>query len=130
MQDHEAKQIIGRGEVIFESYMPLDEAVAVASKRFPERNICVVGNWFWIDLEAPPQVMDDLSKQGKQPVMLLAFDVLFSTSGANQSGEWLRTTPLVEFSDGIFFQTEHTIYVLMRYGRRNTIPLSTVIRLF
>lgn len=130
MQDYHVSRILGPGKVMSGSSLALEEAIALASNQFPGRSICIVGNWFWIDLEAPTQVVDQMAAQGQQPVMMLAFDVLFSSSGAHRPGEWLRTTPLVAFSDGMFFQTEHTVYVLMGPGRRNTVPLSTVLRLF
>ncbi|POD68159.1 hypothetical protein BKM17_27345 [Pseudomonas syringae group genomosp. 3] len=130
MQDHQVSRIFGLGEVMFGSSLPPEEAIALTSNQFPGQSICIVANWFWIDLEAPAQVIEQMAAQGQQPVMLLAFDVLFSSSGASRRGEWLRTTPLVAFSDDIFFRTQHTLYVLMGPGRKNTIPLSTVLRLF
>lgn len=130
MQSHQVSRIFGPGEVMFGSSLALEEVIALTSDQFPDQSICVVGNWFWIDLEAPAQVIEQMLAQGQQPVMLLAFDVLLSSSGASRPGEWLRTTPLVAFSDGMFFRAQHTLYVLMGPGRRHKIPLSTVLRLF
>lgn len=130
MQSHQVSRIFGPGEVMFGSSLVLEEVIALTSDQFPDQSICIVGNWFWIDLEAPAQVIEQMLAQGQQPVMLLAFDVLFSSSGASRPGEWLRTTPLVAFSDGMFFRTQHTLYVLMGPGRRHKILLSTVLRLF
>lgn len=130
MQDDQVRQLFSSGKVINGSSAELDDVVARANKAFPGRSICVVGNWFWIDLEAPEQVVDQMVGQGQQPVMLLASDVLFSSSGAHRAGEWLRTTPLVAFTDGMFFQTQHTVYAVMGLGRRRTLSLSTVLQLF
>jgi hypothetical protein len=130
MQEHQVSRILGPGEVMFGSSLALKELIALTSNQFPEQSVCIVGNWFWIDLEAPAQVIEQIAAQGQQPVMLLALDVLFSSSGASRPGEWLRSTPLVAFTDDMFFRTQHTLYVLMGSGRKNTIPLSTVLRLF
>lgn len=130
MQEHQVSRILGPGEVMFGSSLELKELIALTSNQFPEQSVCIVGNWFWIDLEAPAQVIEQMAAQGQQPVMLLALDVLFSSSGASRPGEWLRSTLLVAFTDDMFFRTQHTLYVLMGSGRKNTIPLSTVLRLF
>ncbi|KPC46634.1 Uncharacterized protein AC509_5530 [Pseudomonas amygdali pv. morsprunorum] len=130
MQDHQVSRMFGPGEIMFGSSLALEEAIALARDQFPHQSICVVGNWFWIDLQAPTQVIEQMAAQGQRPVMLLAFDVLFSSSGASRTGEWLRSTPLVAFTDDMFFRTQHALYVLMGPGRTNTIPLSTVLRLF
>ncbi|GFZ73905.1 hypothetical protein PSE10C_46470 [Pseudomonas amygdali pv. eriobotryae] len=122
--------MFGPGEVMFGSSLALKEVISLTSSRFPDQSICIVDNWFWIDLEAPAQVIEQMAAQGQRPVMLLAFDVLFSSSGASRPGEWLRTTPLVAFTDNMFFRTRHTLYVLMGPGRRNTAPLSIILRLF
>lgn len=129
MQD-QVSRMFGPGEVMFGSSLALEEVIALTSNQFPDQCICIVGNWFWIDLEAPAQVIKQMVAQGQRPVMLLAFDVLFSSSGASRPGEWLRTTPLVAFTDDMFFRTQHTLYVLIGPGRKKTIPLSTVLQLF
>ncbi|WP_017710318.1 DUF6957 family protein [Pseudomonas syringae] len=130
MQAHQVSRMFRPGEVMFGSSLALKEAIALTRNQFPGQSICIVGNWFWIDLEATEEVISQMAAQGQQPVMLLAFDVLFSSSGASRPGEWLRTTPLVAFTDNMFFRTQHTLYVLIGPGRRNAIPLSTVLRLF
>lgn len=130
MQAHQVSRMFGPGEVMFGTSLALEEVIALTSNQFPDQSICIVGNWFWIDLEAPAQVIEQMAERSQRPMMLLAFDVLFSSSGASHPGEWLRTTPLVAFTDDMFFRTQHTLYVLMGPGRKNTIPLSIVLQLF
>lgn len=130
MQAHQVSRMFGPGEVMFGTSLALEEVIALTSNQFPDQSICVVGNWFWIDLEAPALVIEQMPERSQRPMMLLAFDVLFSSSGSSHPGEWLRTTPLVAFTDDMFFRTQHTLYVLMGPGRKNTIPLSIVLQLF
>lgn len=130
MRDPKLSRILNLSEVMSGSGLTLDEAIAVMTDRFPRRSVCIVADWFWVDLEAPGAVNEELIEQGKQPVMLLASDVLFDSSGANRPGEWLRSTPLVRFTDAMFFETEITVYLLMGHGRRHTMSLSTMVQLF
>ena len=45
-------------------------------------------------------------------------------------GDWVRTTALVNFSEGCFFQTRNTLYVLVGDGQRKQAEFSTVMSLF
>jgi len=130
MQDHQVSQLLGPGEVMYGTTLALDDAIARGRQVFPGLSICVVGNWFWIDLGAPREVMHQLAGQSQQPVMLVALEILYSSSRAHRAGEWLRSTPLVAFTDQMYFRTQHTVYVLMGNGRRHALSLSTVLQLF
>ncbi|EGH42825.1 DUF6957 family protein [Pseudomonas syringae] len=129
MQDFDIQQMIGPSVLMPGVEIEVDEAIRVAEERFPGRSLCVVAEWVWLDLEAPDLVNDELASEGKQPVMLLVFQVLFDSSTSSKA-HWFRTTPLIEFSDGMFFQTENKLYVLVGHGRRKSMSLSAVIRLF
>lgn len=50
MQDHQVSQLLGPGEVMYGTTLALDDAIARGRQVFPGLSICVVGNWFWIDL--------------------------------------------------------------------------------
>lgn len=130
MQDHQVSQLIGPGKVMCGTNLALDDVIARGRQAFPGRSICVVGNWFWLDLEAPRQVMHQMAGQSQQPVMLLALDILYSSSGSHRAGEWLRSTPLLTFTDEMYFRTQHIDYVLVGSGRRLALSLSTVLQLF
>ncbi len=129
MQDFDIKQMIGPSVLMPGVEIELDEAVRVARERFPGQSFCVVKEWVWLDLEAPDLINDELANNGKRPVMLLVFEVLFDSSTSSKA-HWFRTTPLIEFSEGMFFQTENKLYVLIGHGRRKSMSLSAVIRLF
>ncbi|CAB1402578.1 hypothetical protein [Pseudomonas fluorescens] len=60
--------------------------------------------------------------------MLLMLNVVFNSSTKCSSALWRRSSPLVDFSDGMFFETQNKVYVLINHGRRKTMSLSAVVR--
>lgn len=129
MQDLDVGQMIGPSAVMAGGLAELDEAIEMTRERFPSLSFCVVGEWVWLDMDAPDLVVQELANEGKKPVMLLVFDVLYDSSTGSES-HWFRTTPLIDFTEQMFFQTENKLYVLLGRGRRKSMPLSTVVRLF
>lgn len=129
MQDFDIQQMIGPSLLMPGIEIGIDEAIRLARERFPGQSFCLVKDWVWLDLEAPDLVNEELASEGKQPVMLLVFQVLFDSATSSKS-HWFRTTPLIEFTGGMFFQTENKLYVLVGHGRRKSMSLSAVIRLF
>jgi hypothetical protein len=129
MSDIDVQQMIGPSTVMVGSELALNDAIRLTAHRFPERSFCIVNDWIWIDFDAPDLVITELANAGKQPAMLLIFNLQHdSSSGAGSN--WFRSTPLTEFVDDMFFLTEHKIYVLLGHGRRTSMPLSAVVRLF
>jgi hypothetical protein len=129
MQDFDFTQMIGPSEVMCGAQMGLQEAIAITEERFPGISFCILGEWAWVDFDAPDLVIDELSTQGKKPAMLLAFRVLFDST-THSTSHWFRSTPLIKFTDGMFFQTEGKLYVLLGHGRKTSMPLSTLVRMF
>jgi hypothetical protein len=107
-----------------------EEAIAAVRKRFRYAPFCLVRQWIWIDLVMPDAVLEDLKRSGRQPVMLYAHEVVSDSQRRFQPGGWVRSTPLVSFYDGCFFQTLNTVYVLLGHGVRKSADLSTVIKVF
>lgn len=129
MSDIDVQDIIGPSAVMQGSSVELHEAIRITKERFPGQSFCVVEDWVWLDLDAPDLITEELASKGQQPVMLLVFNALYdSSSSANH--HWFRSTPLVEFNDGMFFLTAHKLYVLLGPGRRKTMSFSAVVRLF
>jgi hypothetical protein len=129
MQDFDFTQMIGPSEVMRGAQLELQEAIAVTEERFPGISFCILDEWVWVDFDAPDLVINELSTQGKRPTMLLAFRRLFDSTNNNTS-QWFRSTPLIKFSEGMFFQTEGKLYVLLDNGRKTSMPLSTLVRVF
>jgi len=129
MKDFDAQQMIGPSVVMSGREIELEDAIQVTRERYPDSSFCVVSEWVWLDLEAPDLVIQELAAGGKKPTMLLVFNVLFDSSSTSRS-HWFRSTPLIDFTDDMFFQTESKLYVLLGHGRRKSISLSAVVRLF
>lgn len=129
MQDFDIQQMIGPSVVMSACEFELEDAIRITRERYPDSSFCVVSEWVWLDLEAPDLVIEELAADGKQPTMLLVFNVLFDSSSTSRS-HWFRSTPLIDFTDDMFFQTESKLYVLLGHGRRKSMSLSAVVRLF
>ncbi|MEX5497911.1 DUF6957 family protein [Pseudomonas syringae] len=129
MPDIDVQQMIGPSAIMQGADLNLEEAIRVTQEKFPDRSFCIVKEWVWLDLDAPDLVVEELASEGKKPTMLLVFDVLFDSSTNSQS-HWFRSTPMMDFTDGMFFQTQNKLYVLLGHGRRKSISLSAVVRLF
>ena len=107
-----------------------EDAVARVREQFPHKPFCLVRQWIWIDLVLPNMMQGEFEKMGKQAVMLYAHQVVLDSLGRFRSGDWVRSTPLVEFSEGCFFETGNTVYVLLGHGVRKSAELSTMIKIF
>lgn len=107
-----------------------EEAIAGVRQRFGHASYCLVKRWIWIDLVMPDAVLEELKRSGRQPVMLYAHEVVLDSQRRFQPGDWIRSTPLFSFTDGRFFQTHSTVYVLLGNGVRKSAELSTVIKVF
>ncbi|WP_122262587.1 DUF6957 family protein [Pseudomonas syringae] len=129
MQDFDFRQMIGPSEVMCGAQLGLEEAIAVTDERFPGISFCILDEWVWVNFDAPDLVINELATQGKKPVMLLAFRVLFDST-TNDISHWFRSTPLMQFSDGMFFRTGSKLYVLLGNGRKTSMSLSTLVRMF
>ncbi|MDD1965912.1 hypothetical protein NPS29_11320 [Pseudomonas putida] len=129
MSDIDVQQMIGPSSVMQGADIELEEAIRVTQEKFPDRSFCIVDEWVWLDLDAPDLVVEELALEGMQPIMLLVFNVLFDSS-TNSKFHWFRSTPLVRFTDDMFFQTHNKLYVLLGHGRRKSMSLSAVVRQF
>lgn len=107
-----------------------DEAVASVRERFPNRPFCLVRDWIWIDLETPNSIHVEFERTACQPVILYAHQVVLDSRGRFFPGDWIRTSPLIAFTDDYFFETGNTVYVLLGNGTRKTAELSTVNMIF
>ncbi|SEJ95506.1 hypothetical protein [Pseudomonas sp. NFR16] len=129
MSDIDVQQMIGPSSVMQGADIELEEAIRVTQEKFPDRSFCIVDEWVWLDLDAPDLVVEELALEGMQPIMLLVFNVLFDSS-TNSKSHWFRSTPLLRFTDEMFFQTQNKLYVLLGHGRRKSMSLSAVVRQF
>lgn len=90
---------------------------------------CVVRDWVWIDLTLSASDLEQFRAAGQQPVVMYSHSVLYDSARRFDVGDWVRTTPLVSFSNGCFFRTRNSLYVLVGDGVRKRAELSTVMSL-
>ncbi len=107
-----------------------DEAIRHVKSLSLLKPFCAVRKWIWIDLEMPDAVRTKIISDGLQPVMIYAHSVVFDSAMRFNPGDWVRSTPLVKFSDGYLFETQNTIYILIGQGTRKSAQLSTIIHVF
>ncbi len=127
-----ADLLYGPGEVMPGIEMSLEQALERVKTftHFPEEPYCVVRNWIWIDLILPDRVREELKAAGQESVMLYADSVLYDSNRRFDVGNWVRTTPLISFSEGCCFRTRNTLYVLVGSGLRKRAELPTVVKIF
>lgn len=107
-----------------------DEAAARVREQFPNKPFCLVRDWIWIDLAVSDSVRLELERTARQPVMLYAHQVVLDSRCRFSPGDWVRSTPLIAFTDGCFFETSNSVYMLLGHGVRKAAELSTVGKIF
>lgn len=122
--------LYGEGIAMLGHNVSDEEAIALAQRRFGHAPHCLVRQWIWIDLVMPPSLLEVLEREARLPVMLYAHEVVLDSQGRLKQGDWVRTTPMVSFSDGFCFQTRNTVYVLLGNGVRKSAELATVVKVF
>ncbi len=96
----------------------------------PYKSICVVKNWMWWDLEVTEEESNVLKQNGKQASLIKADTVIDDESGRFRPGDWVRSSPLVSFTECCIFETQNTVYLLVGKGSRKTISLDTAMSFF
>lgn len=120
--------LYGAGEVMPGIEMTMEQARdrVLASDLSSFVPYCIVRDWIWIDLVLPDPALEQFQAAGQQPVMLYSHSVLYDSARRFDVGDWVRTTPLVTFSEGCFFRTRNSLYVLVGDGVRKRAELPTV----
>jgi len=92
-----------------------EAAVAVAGRQKP---FCIVAEWRIIEVEVDEGFRQSLAKDGLSPQIVYASNVLLHSQRKRDRGEWVRTTLMKSFTDGLLFESVNTLYVLMGPGTR------------
>ena len=96
----------------------LSDALMLVKECFPDRSFCIVTEWCWIEFSTSPLTKHELAKQGQLPALLLASQILHDSRDRFRPGRGVRTSFLAAQTDGPFFVTKNTVYVLFGTGRR------------
>jgi hypothetical protein len=85
-------------------------------ERCPGKPICVVSNWIYADLEVTDGQRNVFQRQGLNPALLWAHNVLIDDRRPHYVGNPVRSTVQVSFTDDCLFETRNTVYVLQGPG--------------
>lgn len=97
----------------------VDEAIALVEGAFPKKKFCLVRDWAIIDIETEAHEKESVAALGVQPSLLRAGKVIYDSARRWSYGDLLhRSTGLVSLTQGCFFETKNTVYVLCGRGRR------------
>ena len=119
--------LYGAGEPMEGTAMGVEAAAAYVRERFSDTPFCIVRDWIWIDLELVEMGIQMLRDNQLSPAMLYAHNVVYDSAHRyREIGGYVRTTPLLSFSEGFLFQTRNTMYVLLGKGVRKRATLEVV----
>jgi hypothetical protein len=71
-----------------------------------------------------------LKKSGKHAALIKADTIIDDEAGRFRPGDWVRTSPLVSFTENCIFETQNTVYLLVGKGSRKKIPLDTAMSFY
>lgn len=97
--------------------LEVTDACDLARKRFPGKSFCLVSDWHIVSFEPAMDEMAILNEINILPMAMISNRVVYDSKARFRPGNLVRSTGLVDFIDGIFFQTRNTVYVLMGKGR-------------
>lgn len=107
-----------------------DEAVRVVRERYPYAEYCLVSRWRWVDLDVTPEQRNELARTNRQPVVIYAHTVIYDSQRRWDVGDFVRTSYLHKFEDGLIFKTLNSIYILIGDGIRTRASIETLGRIF
>ena len=106
------------------------EASREAQRRYPHKPYCLVSQWMVVDLLVEDPVQWAAEHPGKAPRLVLAHNIVFDSAGRFPPGYWVRSTYEVSYAAPGFFETGHTVYVLLGEGCSKTEALELVFSLY
>ncbi|WP_410951721.1 DUF6957 family protein [Pseudomonas sp. S1(2024)] len=94
----------------------VQEMVVLANQRFPHKSVCVVSDWIYAELEISEADRAACLAAGIEPVMIYSSKVVSDQRRPYFVGGWVRSTPMVSFTEGCLFESRNTIYLLQGPG--------------
>lgn len=95
-----------------------EDLISLAVRSFPGKAFCVVRRWILIDLIVTPEEKEKLAKLGLLPVTLFAHEVVLDSKGRFEPTMWARGNFGKSFTEGCFFETKDTVYLLLGAGQK------------
>ena len=112
------------------SELTLDEAVALARKRYKWMPLCAVEEWIILDAIVTDEERAKVTAAGCQPIFLFAHKVVHDEQRRFEPGHWVRSSMGTAFKEGYLFETRNTVYVLLGPGHRKSSSIDALFSLF
>jgi hypothetical protein len=112
------------------SELPLDEAIALARKRYKWMPLCAVEEWIVLDAIVTDEERAKVAAAGCQPIFLFAHKVVHDEQRRFEPGHWVRSSMGTAFKEGYLFETRNTVYVLLGPGHRKSASIEAIFSLF
>ena len=112
------------------SALSLDEAVAVARKRYKWMPLCAVEEWIILDAIVTDEERAKVAAAGCQPMFMFAHKVVDDEQRRFEPGHWVRSSMGTAFKEGYLFETRNTVYVLLGPGHRKSASIEAIFSLF
>ena len=110
--------------------LPLDEAIALARRRYKWMPLCVVEEWTILDAIVTDAERAKVSAAGCQPMFMFAHKVVHDEQRRFELGHWVRSSMGTAFNDGFLFETRNSVYVLLGPGHRKSATIKEIFSLF
>ncbi|NHN69063.1 hypothetical protein G7W60_14600 [Pseudomonas fluorescens] len=112
------------------SELSVDEAVAVARKRYKWMPLCAVQEWIILDAIVTDEERAKVTAAGCQPMFMFAHKVVDDEQRRFEPGHWVRSSMGTAFKEGYLFETRNTVYVLLGPGHRKSASIEAIFSLF
>lgn len=112
------------------SELTLDEAVALARKRYKWMPLCAVEEWTILDAIVTDAERAKVIAAGCQPMFMFAHKVVDDEQRRFEPGHWVRSSMGTAFKEGYLFETRNSVYVLLGPGHRKSASIEAIFSLF
>jgi hypothetical protein len=112
------------------SELTLDEAVALARKRYKWMPLCAVEEWIILDAIVTDDERAKVAAAGCQPMFMFAHKVVDDEQRRFEPGHWVRSSMGTAFKEGYLFETRNSVYVLLGPGHRKSASIEAIFSLF
>jgi hypothetical protein len=112
------------------SELPVDEAIALARKRYKWMPLCAVEEWIILDAIITDEERAKVAASGCQPMFMFAHKVVDDEQRRFEPGHWVRSSMGTTFEEGFLFVTRNSVYVLLGPGHRKSASIEAIFSLF
>lgn len=112
------------------SELPVDEAIALARKRYKWMPLCAVEEWIILDAIITDEERAKVAASGYQPMFMFAHKVVDDEQRRFEPGHWVRSSMGTTFEEGFLFVTRNSVYILLGPGHRKSASIEAIFSLF